>query len=70
VFVRFKAERSPQASKADLELMLPALSIPELTGIFRGMKSSAPPAAFQGACRLAADSLDEPSWAQLAQSLT
>lgn len=62
VFNRFKAERSPQAAKADLELMLPVLSIPELTRIFSGMKASVPPQAFQGACELAAQVLGHERW--------
>jgi len=70
VFARFKAERSPEASRADLAFMLPALSIPELTKIFQGMKSSAPPAVFQGASQLASKLLDASELARLTQSLT
>jgi hypothetical protein len=65
VFDRFKRERSPQAAKADLELMLPALSIPELTRIFLAMKDSAPPQAFQGARELAARVLGPEKWSEL-----
>lgn len=69
VFNRFKAERSPQASKADLELMLPALSVPELTRMFFGMKASAPEAAFRGACDLAARTLESAEWEKLKRAL-
>lgn len=62
VFGRFKAERAPAAAKADLEFMFPALSVPELTGMFKGMKASAPAPAFQGACDLAAKTLDAATW--------
>lgn len=65
VFNRFKAERSPQEAKVDLELMLPALSLPELTRMFQGMKASAPESAFQGACGLAAGILGTGRWEQL-----
>lgn len=69
VFARFKAERSPEASRADLAFMVPALSIPELARIFQGMKTSAPPAAFQGAYQLASHLLDASELAQLTQAL-
>jgi len=65
VFNRFKAERSPEAARADLQLMLPALSIPELARLFSGMKASAPPAAVQGACDLAAHILAPERWLAL-----
>lgn len=70
VLARFMAERSPEASKADLAFMVPALSIPELSKIFQGMRISAPPAAFQGAYQLASNVLDAAELAQLAQALT
>jgi hypothetical protein len=62
VFQRFKAERPPALARADLVFMLPALNVLELTGMYRGMKASAPPPAFQGACALAAATLDTPCW--------
>lgn len=70
VLTRFMAERSPEASKADLAFMVPALSIPELTKIFQRMKISAPPAAFQGAYQLASNVLDASELAQLDRALS
>ena len=70
VFNRFKAERTPQAARADLELMLPALSVLELSQMFRGIKASAPPAAFQGICELAALRLGDSTWQQVASHIS
>lgn len=65
VFGRFKAERSPQAAKEDLELMLPALNITELTRMFAGMKASASAQVFKGACEIASYVLDLKKWQKL-----
>ena len=65
VFNRFKMERSAQASKQDLELMLPALNMMELTRMFAGMKTSAPPPAFAVACELASRILPAEKWQKL-----
>lgn len=70
VFRRFKAERSPSDSMADLELMLPALNTTELTHMFTGMKASAPPQAFQAACDLAARIMEPRRWRQVSGKLT
>lgn len=70
VFARFKAERPPEASRADLAFMVPALSIPELARIFQAMKTSAPPGAFHGAYQLASNLLEASELARLTQSLT
>lgn len=61
-FNRFKAERPPHLAKADLELMLPAMSIPELIRLFSGIKSAAPPAVYRGVCELAAKVLAKDEW--------
>jgi hypothetical protein len=68
-FNRFKAERDPAAARADLEFMLPALSAPELARLFRGIKATAPTAAFEGACALASKTLDSTAWDRLAASI-
>ena len=65
VFERFKSKRSPQAARTDLEFMLPALSIAELGRIFLGMKASAPPQVFEGACNLAEKLLAPQRWLEL-----
>lgn len=70
VFGRFKADRAPVAAKADLEFMLPALSVPELTGMFKGMKASAPAQAFQTACDMAAKTLDAMTWKQITSGIS
>jgi hemerythrin superfamily protein len=69
-FMRFKAERPPHLAKKDFELMLPALSIPELTQVFRGMKASAPAQAFQGACDAAARLLAKNRWDKINAAIT
>lgn len=69
IFERFRSERPPLMAKADFEFMLPALSVPELTQLFRGMKSSAPPTVFQGACDTAARILDKNRWEKIAAEL-
>lgn len=69
VFNRFKAERAPALAKEDLAFMLPALSVPELTRMFRGMKASAPAPAFQGACALAAARLEPATWSRVQTAL-
>lgn len=65
VFSRFKAERSPDAAKADLVFMLPALSVPELTRMFESLKTTAPAAVFEKACELAKDTLRVETWERL-----
>lgn len=63
VFMRFKGERAPQAALADLQLMFPALSTPEVIHILKGMKSGP---AFEIACDIAKSSIDESSWKEIA----
>ncbi len=67
--MRFKAERPQDLAKKDFEFMLPALSIPELTQIFRGMKASAPAQVFQGACDTAAMLLAKSKWDKVAAAI-
>ncbi len=69
VFSRFKMERPPHLANADFVFMLPALSIPELTQMFRGMKASAPAPIFQGACDTAAHILAPTRWQEIAASI-
>lgn len=69
VFTRFKAERPPHLAKDDFEYMLPALSAPELTQIFRGMKLSTPAHIYQGACDAAAKILSAEKWHQVVIAL-
>lgn len=66
VFARFKGERPAHLAAADFVFMLPALSIPELTQMFRGMKSGAPAQVFQGACDTAAQILGPSTWRKIA----
>lgn len=46
VFARFQRERAPEKLRSDLEMFLPALSAPELIGMFTGMKLKAPDYVF------------------------
>lgn len=68
-FMRFKSERPQHLAKKDFEFMLPALSVPELTKMFRGIKASAPAAAFQGSCEIAAKLLEENKWRKIVSSI-
>lgn len=68
-FNRFKAERPPELAKADFEFMLPALSIPELTQMFRGMKASVPAAVFNWACETATKVLSPTKWEKIANAM-
>lgn len=65
VFQRFKRERAPDLARADLEFMLPALSVTELSNMFRVMQAAAPAAVFQESCALAEKFLDEITWTQV-----
>jgi hypothetical protein len=65
VFHRFKTERAPEAAKADLVFMVPALSVAELARMFGGMKASMPVPAYKAVCDLAAGELDAARWAEV-----
>lgn len=69
VFARFKTERAPADASADLELMLPALNMAELAGMFRGMKATLPPEAFESCAGMARRVLGEDRAAQLNAAL-
>lgn len=69
VLDRFKAERPREKAAADFEFMLPALSIPELVSLFRGMKHAIPPEAFDRACELAQRLLGTIKWQQVVGSI-
>jgi hypothetical protein len=69
VFTRFKMERPANLASADFVFMLPALSIPELTQMFRGMKASAPAPVFKGACDTAAKVLAPNRWQKIAANI-
>jgi hypothetical protein len=68
-FMRFKSERPAPLAKKDFEFMLPALSVPELTHIFRGMKASAPAPVFEGACSTAAKLVEKQKWDKIAAAI-
>jgi hypothetical protein len=65
VMQRFKLERSPARSRADLELLLPAMSVAEISRMLQGIRSAAPDAVYAGVCQLAACVLDGPRWQQV-----
>lgn len=69
VFMRFKAERPPHLPNSDFIFMLPSLSIPEITQMFRGMKASAPAPVFQGACDIAAKILEPNRWQKITSNI-
>jgi Hemerythrin HHE cation binding domain len=66
----FLASRSPALAMEDHKFVMPHLSMAELSQMYKGMKASAPPAAFQAACHLAETMLEPNRWAQLEQLLT
>ena len=65
VFGRFQRERAPEKLRDDLELFLPALSAPELIGMFTGMKLRAPAFVFEFAQGLAAEMTPPEIWAKV-----
>lgn len=65
VMARFKAERDPAAASKDLELMLPALSVPELGVLLRGVRAAVGDAPLDRARRL----LCAERWAQVEHTL-
>jgi hypothetical protein len=69
VFMRFKAERPSHLANSDFVFMLPSLSIPELTQMFRGMKASVPVPVFQGACETASKILEPNKWQAITKML-
>ena len=69
VFARFQRERAPEMLRDDLELFLPALSAPELTGMFTGMKLKAPPHVFQFAQGLAEQMTPPAIWAKVREAI-
>jgi hypothetical protein len=70
VFSRFRQSRSPDEAKRDLQLMLPALSIDELTRIYSGIRQSAPPAVWNASWELARRTLTSLDAQQLEARLT
>ncbi|MCD6025317.1 MAG: hypothetical protein K0Q91_2233 [Fibrobacteria bacterium] len=69
VFGRFQRERAPEKLRDDLELFLPALSAPELTGMFTGMKLRAPDYVFQFAQGLAEQMTKPAIWAKVRKAI-
>lgn len=69
VFNRFKIERPPHLAQDDFEFMLPALNAGELTRMFMGMKTSAPPHVFQNACIRASQVLTGNRWQQISKAI-
>lgn len=57
VFVRFRQGRSAEDASRDLQLMLPALSLDELTRMYESMRQSAPPATWEAAMTMARQTL-------------
>ncbi len=69
VLDRFKAQRPPEKAASDFEFMLPALTIPELVALFRGMQHSVPPAVFDRACDKGRELLGPNKWQQVASTI-
>ena len=65
VFARFQRERAPEKLRDDLELFLPALSAPELIGMFTGMKLHAPSFVFEFAQGLGEQMTPPEIWAKV-----
>jgi hypothetical protein len=69
-FARFQSERSPEKMREDLEFFLPALSAPELTMIFTGMKLKAPAYVFEFAQTLGEKMVRPEIWAKVKRELS
>lgn len=69
VLSRFKRERPTALATADLEFMLPAMSLPELVGMMGSIKESAPESAFKAVCGVAQKALDPARWKLLEKDL-
>lgn len=65
VFARFQRERAPEKAREDLEFFLPALSAPELTMMFTGMKLKAPAPVFAFAQTLGEQMVAPEIWAKV-----
>lgn len=65
VFARFQRERAPEKTREDLEFLLPALSAPELIGMFTGMKLKAPAPVFAFAQTLGETMVVPRIWAKV-----
>lgn len=65
VMARFQRERAPEKLREDLELFLPALSAPELIGMFTGMKLKAPEHVFAFAQTLGEKMVVPEIWAKV-----
>jgi hypothetical protein len=69
VLDRFKAQRPREKAAADLEFLLPALTVPELVALFLGMKHAVPPAVFDRACDQGRQLLGANKWQQVASAI-
>jgi hypothetical protein len=65
VFMRFRQSRSPDEARRDLQLMLPALSIDELTRIYSGIRQLAPSSAWEASLVMARRTLTSSEAQQL-----
>jgi len=70
VFARFQRERAPEKLREDLEYFLPALSAPELTLMFTGMKLRAPAPVFEFAQGLGEQMVAPEIWAKVKAAIT
>jgi hypothetical protein len=70
VMVRFQQSRSAEEAGRDLQLMLPALSIDELTRIYSGLRRSLPPAAWDASLALSRSALTSSEAQQLDSRLS
>ena len=62
ILASFKASRTPAEGVADLRLILPALSAPEIADILVEIRTSAPAGAFDDILRLARDVVSPHVW--------
>lgn len=69
VLDRFTAERPRDKAAADFVFMLPALSVPELAGLLRGMKHAVAADAFGHACEQAMRLVTADKWQQVAREI-
>lgn len=70
VMTAYKKSLSPAQETENLKFIIPCLSIPELTKMFRNIKASASTTVFQASCQIAENHLVPNDWKKLSKSLS
>lgn len=70
VMTAFKKSLSPIQEMENLKFIIPSLSVPELTKMFRNIKASAPTSVFEAVYKMAENHLATTQWNELSKSLS